>query len=284
MEAKLINKIQRVMGYGMTCPLHIVADDGKDYILKTRIKIFDTNDKPFTSSKELFAEIFSYFYLQALNVSCIPNFCLLEVNDETLKLAQKYENSSNERERQVYENLKVSKGLNLGVEFIPNASKSLSQINFTQEFKRLAIHYDARLMNTDRDKENPNILEDSNKKYWLIGFGLALDSLYLFEDLKSKTQMFCANEIYFDKCCFHHYLFNEVERKNIKHLRSKVDKLQLDNIIQSVCKITHLLETQSEEQGYLAQIITKREQSKRIFNAQNLHLQSDKILSTYQKR
>ena len=98
-EAKLINKIQRVMGYGMTCPLHIVADDGKDYILKTRIKTFGTNDEPPTSSKELFAEIFSYFYLQALKAPCIPNFCLLKVNDETLKLAQKYENSPNESQK-----------------------------------------------------------------------------------------------------------------------------------------------------------------------------------------
>lgn len=266
-ERRLINKIQRVMGYGMTCPLHIVADDGKDYILKTRIKTFDSNDEPFTSSKELFAEIFSYLYLNALNASYIPKFCLLEVNDETLSLAQKFANSQDEREKQAYENLKVSKGLNLGVEFIPNASKSLPPRNFTQEFKRLTIHYDARLMNTDRSTENPNILKDSNEKYWLIDFGLALDSLYFFDDLKSKTKMFNPNEIYFDKCCFKDYLFNEIERKNIKHLRSKVDKVALNNIIQNICKITHLLESQSQEQEYLAQIIAKREQSKRIFNA-----------------
>lgn len=111
------------MGYGMTCPLHIVADDGKDYILKTRIKTFDSNDKPFTSSKDLFAEIFSYLYLNTLNASYIPKFCLLEVNEETLSLAQKFANSQDEREKQAYENLKVSKGLNLGVEFILNASK-----------------------------------------------------------------------------------------------------------------------------------------------------------------
>lgn len=266
-ERKLINRIQRVMGYGMTCPLHIIADDGKDYILKTRIKTFDSNDKPFTSSKELFAEIFSYLYLNALNASYIPKFCLLEVNDETLSLAQKFANSQDEREKQAYENLKVSKGLNLGVEFILNASKPFTQINFTQEFKRLTINYDARLMNTDRSTENPNILKDSNEKHWLIDFGLALDSLYLFEELVSKTGLFGANEIYFDKCCFRDYLFNEIERKNIKHWRSKIDKVKLDNIIQNICKITHLFEAQSQEQEYLAQIITKREQSKRIFNA-----------------
>lgn len=251
----------------MTCPLHIIADDGKDYILKTRIKTFDSNDKPFTSSKELFAEIFSYLYLNALNASYIPKFCLLEVNDETLSLAQKFANSQDEREKQAYENLKVSKGLNLGVEFILNASKPFTQINFTQEFKRLTINYDARLMNTDRSTENPNILKDSNEKHWLIDFGLALDSLYLFEELVSKTGLFGANEIYFDKCCFRDYLFNEIERKNIKHWRSKIDKVKLDNIIQNICKITHLFEAQSQEQEYLAQIITKREQSKRIFNA-----------------
>lgn len=266
-ERKLINRIQRVMGYGMTCPLHIIADDGKDYILKTRIKTFDSNDKPFTSSKELFAEIFSYLYLNALNASYIPKFCLLEVNDETLSLAQKFANSQDEREKQAYENLKVSKGLNLGVEFILNASKPFTQINFTQEFKRLTINYDARLMNTDRSTENPNILKDSNEKHWLIDFGLALDSLYLFEELVSKTGLFGANEIYFDKCCFRDYLFNEIERKNIKHWRSKIDKVKLDNIIQNICKITHLFEAQSQEQEYLTQIITKREQSKRIFNA-----------------
>lgn len=251
----------------MTCPLHIIADDGKDYILKTRIKTFDSNDKPFTSSKELFAEIFSYLYLNALNASYIPKFCLLEVNDETLSLAQKFANSQDEREKQAYENLKVSKGLNLGVEFILNASKPFTQINFTQEFKRLTINYDARLMNTDRSTENPNILKDSNEKHWLIDFGLALDSLYLFEELVSKTGLFGANEIYFDKCCFRDYLFNEIERKNIKHWRSKIDKVKLDNIIQNICKITHLFEAQSQEQEYLTQIITKREQSKRIFNA-----------------
>lgn len=266
-EVKLINKIHRVMGYGMTCPLHIIANDRKDYILKTRIKTFDSNDKPFASSKELFAELFSYFYLQALDASYIPNFCLLEVNDETLNLARKFANSQDEREVQAYENLKVSKGLNLGVEFIPNASKSLSQINFPQKFKHLAIHYDARLMNTDRNKENPNILKDYNEKYWLIDFGLALDSLYLFDNLETKTAMFAPNEIYFDKCCFEDYLFNEVERRNVKHLYSRVERDKLNSIIQNVCEITHLLEAQLEDQWYLAQIITQREQSKRIFNA-----------------
>lgn len=266
-EVKLINKIHRVMGYGMTCPLHVIADDGKDYILKTRIKTFDSNDKSFASSKELFAELFSYFYLQALNASYIPNFCLLEVNDETLKLASKFANSQDERKIQAYENLKISKGLNLGVEFIPNASKPLSQINFPQDFKHLAINYDARLMNTDRNEENPNILKDTNGRYWLIDFGLALDSLYLLDDLETKTAMFSPNEIYFDKCCFQNYFFSEIERKNVKHLRSRVDKDELSNIIQKVCEITHLLETQSWEQGYLAQIVAQREQSKRIFNA-----------------
>ncbi|WP_334090150.1 hypothetical protein [Helicobacter typhlonius] len=44
-------------------------------------------------------------------------------------------------------------------------------------------------------------------------------------------------------------------------------KVALNNIIQNICKITHLFESQSQEKEYLAQIIAKREQSKRIFNA-----------------
>ncbi len=67
MEIKRINRICKVMGYGETHPLHIIADDNKDYILKTKIKTFDADDDYIASSKELFAEILSYIYLNFLH-------------------------------------------------------------------------------------------------------------------------------------------------------------------------------------------------------------------------
>lgn len=266
LEIKAINRINKVMGYGATYPIHIVADDSKDYILKTKIRNFD--DSGFIpSSKELFTELFSYLYLHTLKIKkpCIPNICLLEVTEETLNLAKKLE-KGDERDKAAYENLKISKGLNLGVEFIHNTSKIFSQLNCSQEFKRLAINYDARLMNTDRNKSNPNILENPNGEYWLIDFGLALDMGNLFDNLQSKIGLFGANEDYFDKCCFDDYIFNEIQRKNVKILRQKIDKDSILNLIQKTCQIISLLQ-ENDEQDYLAQIISMREKSKRIFYA-----------------
>lgn len=256
METKRISRICRVMGYGMTYPLHVIADDNKDYILKTKVKTFVSDDDYIASHKELFAEILSYIYLNFLHFAHIPHFCLLNVDDETLKLAEKFKTNGIEREQRAYANLAVSKGLNLGVELKQNVAKAdLDKIS--QTLKQAIINYDARLMNTDRSKENPNILQDYNGNFWVIDFGLALNMGFIFDDLQ-LDEVF--NKCYFDES----YLFNDIERKNIECLQEKAGYEELEKMIQKACDC---LKETINEQHCLAQIIAKREQSERIFCA-----------------
>ena len=264
LQKKSIVRIVRVMGYGMSCPIHIIADDNKDYILKTKIVSLDDDNNLQISAKELFTEIFSYLYLRALDASYIPSVCILEVTDETLKLAQKFKNGD-DRQKQALKNLENSKGLNLGVAYIENTGKVFSTNNLAQDFIKKAINYDARLMNTDRDSSNPNILEDLSGKKWLIDFGIAFDTLALFDNLISKTSLFNANEIYFDKCCFGTYIFNENTRRNTTFIQKTLPLTTISDITNYVCHITPLLDDDSKQ--HLAQIITQRQSSKRILCA-----------------
>ena len=266
LKTKSIARIVRVMGYGMSCPIHIIADDDKDYILKTKIVTLDGNENVQISAKELFAEIFSYIYLKTLNASYIPNACLLDVTDETLQLVQKFANGS-EREKQALQNLTHSEGLNLGVEYIKDANKIFSINDFSQDFIKKTINYDARLMNTDRDVENPNILQDLSDKKWLIDFGLAFDTLILFDNFNSTTGLFSetANETYFDKCCFVTYIFDENIRKNTTLLKDTISSGTIKNIVDYVCGVINLLD--NSQKIHLAQIIERRQNSKRILCA-----------------
>lgn len=264
LETKSITRIVRVMGYGMSCPIHIVADDNKDYILKTKIAKLDDDDNLQISAKELFTEIFSYLYLRVLGVSYIPKFCLLEVVDETLNLAQKFANGD-DRDKQALQNLTHSKGLNLGVAYIENANK-LNLTNFAQDFIKNTINYDARLMNTDRDSSNPNILQDLSGKKWLIDFGIAFDTLALFDNLISQSSLFNnPNEIYFDKCCFSTYIFNENVRRSTAFVQKALPLEIINDITNYVCAIVPLLDNDAKQ--CLSQIIAQRQSSKRIFCA-----------------
>lgn len=268
LETKSISRIVRVMGYGMSCPIHIIADDGKDYILKTKIAQLDDDDNIQISAKELFTEIFSYLYLHTLGALHIPSVCLLEVADETLRLAQKFANGD-DRQKQALQNLKHSKGLNLGVAYIKNANKSspFSLNDFAKDFIKQTINYDARLMNTDRDFGNPNILEDLSGKKWLIDFGMAFDTLALLDNLTDKTLLVKdePNENYFNKCCFGTYIFSEAIRRNTARIKKALPAETISNITHYVCNIIDLLDDNSKQ--CLAQIITKRQSSKRIFCA-----------------
>lgn len=266
LETKSISRIVRVMGYGMSCPIHIIADDDKDYILKTKIVRLDDDGNPQISAKELFTEIFSYIYLRELDALHIPRVCLLEVTDETLRLAQKFANGD-DRQRQALQNLTYSKGLNLGVAYIEDTNKSYSPNDFAKDFIKQTINYDARLMNTDRDLGNPNILEDLSGKKWLIDFGMAFDTLSLLDNLIDKTRLFNdePNETYFDKCCFGTYIFDESTRRDTAHIQKALSSHAINDITNYVCDIIDLLDDNSKQ--CLAQIITKRQSSKRIFCA-----------------
>lgn len=266
LETKSISRIVRVMGYGMSCPIHIIADDGKDYILKTKIAQLDDDDNIQISAKELFTEIFSYLYLHTLGALHIPKVCLLEVTDETLRLAQKFANGD-DRQKQALQNLKHSKGLNLGVAYIENANKSFVVNDFAKVFIKRTINYDARLMNTDRDFGNPNILEDLSGEKWLIDFGMAFDTLALLDNLTDKTLLVKdePNENYFNKCCFGTYIFSEAIRSDTARIKKALPAETISNITHYVCNIIDLLDDNSKQ--CLAQIITKRQSSKRIFCA-----------------
>ncbi|MCI6313118.1 MAG: hypothetical protein MR591_04950 [Helicobacter sp.] len=261
-ETRDIDRIIKVMDYGVTYPILIVANNDKQYILKTRQVLDGTS----VCAKNLFIEIFSYLYLDLLRVVNIPKICLLNITDETLLMVNKFQNGS-EREQQAYHNIHNSKGLNLGIEFIPNTSKFKNKND--KAFIKNTINYDARLMNTDRDEKNPNILVDCKNKKWLIDFGLAFDCMELLDNLHSpnKLKLNMPNELYYSKCCFSDYIFDDY-RKTTAILNKKVQKQEIQNIMSLIPSEWYPIDT--EELGMLCEIISQRQSHKEILYASGL--------------
>lgn len=260
-----IDRIVKVMEYGATCPLHVIAEDKKDYVLKTKQALHGKNDEIEINMKDLFTEIFSYMYLHELKVDIIPEICFLEIDKDTLKMINKFENSSNARERQAYLNISNSLGLNLGVEFIQETEKVKEC--YGKKFINKTINYDARLMNSDRSKNNPNIIGDIQGNKWLIDFGLGFDVNNLFDELFSKGALFdnVANEEYFSKCCFDNYLFDDY-RQNASIIKNKLTLDDIRKILKDIPKELNLLKNNYEKEA-LAQIIFQRQSNKGILYA-----------------
>ncbi|ECR2257409.1 hypothetical protein F0M88_09305, partial [Campylobacter jejuni] len=112
-----ISNIIRVTDYGASCPLEVSIKDNSKFILKTKY------NSVCRTGKSLFAELFSYLYLQELNFKDIPSIALLNIDDDFIKLADNKLKNGTQRDREALENIKNSKGLNLGISYIFNASK-----------------------------------------------------------------------------------------------------------------------------------------------------------------
>ncbi|ECL2859676.1 hypothetical protein FYZ18_02410 [Campylobacter jejuni] len=253
-----ISNIIRVTDYGASCPLEVSIKDNSKFILKTKY------NSVCGTEKSLFAELFSYLYLQQIGFKNISSIALLKIDDNTIKLADNKLKNGTQRDKEALENIKNSKGLNLGISYIFNASK-IYPSELTNKFKNYTCLYDGILMNSDREFKNPNILIDDYKKIFLIDFGLAFDILKALE-------LILNNEInsnqYFNKNIFdkNYLLFGYLE--NITINKKKLNCQEILDIINAIP--SEWLSLSSAEKQALSNMIYKRQGRKAIYSYENV--------------
>ncbi|QYH11941.1 hypothetical protein A0056_009290 [Campylobacter jejuni] len=253
-----ISNIIRVTDYGASCPLEVSIKDNSKFILKTKY------NSVCGTEKSLFAELFSYLYLQQIGFENISSIALLKIDDNTIKLADNKLKNGTQRDKEALENIKNSKGLNLGISYIFNASK-IYPSELTNKFKNYTCLYDGILMNSDREFKNPNILIDDYKKIFLIDFGLAFDIL-------KALDLILNNEInsnqYFNKNIFdkNYLLFGYLE--NITINKKKLNRQEILDIINAIP--SEWLSLSSAEKQALSNMIYKRQGRKAIYSYENV--------------
>ena len=161
-----INEIKDVTEYGNSCPIIIKAEDNHTYVLKTKLDgtLVDKVDYG------IFMETLTYKLLKKFGFQNLPEIEYLIIDDDFISDSEyRFGNSKNEREQIALANIKASKGINLGIKWINNSEKYIEN-NLSQKLKKETINYDAYIMNSDRNKSNPNILfcRDDNKKYLIV--------------------------------------------------------------------------------------------------------------------
>ncbi|HID0740788.1 MULTISPECIES: HipA family kinase [Campylobacter] len=253
-----ISNIIRVTDYGASCPLEVSIKDNSKFILKTKY------NSVCGTGKSLFAELFSYLYLQELNFKDIPGIALLNIDDDFIKLADNKLKNGTQRDKEALENIKNSKGLNLGISYIFNASKIYPK-ELTNKFKNYTCLYDGILMNSDREFKNPNILINDLKKIFLIDFGLAFDILkalnIILDDEINSNQYFDKNT--FDK----NYLLLD----HLKHIKINKKKLNCQEILDIINAIPlEWLSLTSAQKQALSNMIYKRQGQKAVYSYENV--------------
>ncbi|EAI3912724.1 hypothetical protein YZ35_05070 [Campylobacter lari] len=253
-----ISNIIRTTDYGASCPLEISIKDNSKFILKTKYNSICGN------GKSLFVELFSYLYLRKIGFKNIPNVALLKIDDNTIKLAEIKLQNGTSRDREALNNIKQSKGLNLGVSYIHNASK-VFPIDLTNNFKNNTCLYDGILMNSDREFKNPNILINKNKELFLIDFGLAFD---ISEALNTVLDNEINSNRYFYKNIFdYNYLLFEY----LKHIKISQNKLKYQDILDIIDLIPQeWLSLSSAKKKALCNMICKRQGQKLIYSHENI--------------
>ena len=252
-----INEIKEVTSYGNSCPIVVKAEDNNTYVLKTRADgtLADKVDYG------IFMETLSYKLLKKFGFKNIPNIEYLIIDDDFILDAKfRFENSKDEREQTALRNIINSKGLNLGVQWINNSEKYIED-DLSNIFKKEAINYDGYIMNSDRNKSNPNILycRDDRKKY-LIDFGGAFEMLMAFYVIEGDTFLFEIPK-YYSKFCFDNdYLFlDEVDK--VSTIKNKITIDEVSNLIDELPEEWKPQKLKDE----IAYIISQRVGNKEIF-------------------
>ena len=257
MKKLYINEIKDVTSYGNSCPIIVKADDNNTYVLKTRAD-GTLEDKV---DYGIFMETLSYKLLQKFGFKNISQIEYLIIDDDFIKDAIfKFENSKNEREQVALVNIKNSKGINLGIKWIPNSEKYIDN-NINQKLLKETINFDGYIMNSDRNKSNPNILycRDDRKNY-LIDFGGAFEMLMVFYTIEDENALFEIPH-YYNKFCFDSdYLFLD-KIKNIAIIKNKISK---DEILELIFQIPEEWKPQNIKEE-IADIISQRVGNKEIF-------------------
>ncbi|MGZ34991.1 hypothetical protein EBK67_09645, partial [Campylobacter coli] len=216
------------------------------------------------TGKSLFAELFSYLYLQQIGFENISSIALLKIDDNTIKLADNKLKNGTQRDKEALENIKKSKGLNLGISYIDKSNKAFS-IDLTNNFKNTTCLYDGILMNSDREIKNPNILINDLKKLFLIDFGLAFDILkaldIILDDEINSNQYFDKNTFDKDYLLFDH----------LNHIKINKKKLNCQQILDIIDNIpSEWLSLTSAQKHALSNMIYKRQGQKAIYNYENV--------------
>lgn len=168
-------RIKRVIGktdFGGCKPVWIIANDNKEYLLKFRQ---DENEKDISN----FNEYLGYQLDKIFDFNLSPQeikFIMIDKSD-----IQLFQDAPID-----YESIQFAKksiGLNIAIEKIPNAIKP-SFIDTKIVRKRIA-NLDNFILNSDRTKDNPNILYSTQTgKYHVIDYGLALLDHRVYNALK----------------------------------------------------------------------------------------------------
>lgn len=258
MNELYINEIKDVTSYGNSCPIIIKAEDNNTYVLKTRRDGTLLNRDDYG----IFMEVLTYKLLQKFDFKNIPQIVYLIIDDDFIEDAKyKFENSLNEREQVALENIKNSKGLNLGVKWINNSEKYMGEV-LGKDFKKETINYDGYIMNSDKEIDNPNILycKDDRKNY-LIDFGGAFEMLMAFDNIEGNNALFEIPK-YYDKFCLDkRYLFFD-DIHTTPTIKNKVHKNEILEIISEIPIKWQPHKIKDE----IADILSQRIGNKEIFN------------------
>lgn len=174
-----IEKIIGSMSYGNSRPIHIVADDGKMYVLKFRKDYVNGKDRSNTN------EYIAYKLIEHFSMHLAPQkLKFIEIDDIAIELAKK---STISKESLAY--MMASKGTNIAIEFLEDCEKATKQEIDHKAFIAEVRTIDTILMNADRTLDNTNVLRDQTKKnkFYAIDWGLSLDATELYSDVKKGT-------------------------------------------------------------------------------------------------
>jgi len=262
-----INEYIDVTGYGASCPVIVKADDDSTYVLKTRYQSNLNLDEDEHARRlfdcSIYIETLSYLLLQAFGFEHIAEIVYLNIDDDAIEDAEhRFNDLDNEREQMALENIRNSKGLNLGIKWIEDSEGSFSEvISIPKNFCEATINYDAYFLNPDRDKSNPNILfSKSMNKYFLIDFGNAFDHLFVMDDLYAPDAMLRMSSWY-DKYIFdmHYLLFDEIE--DVTKYRKKFSKNEILEIVDTLPEEWEPNRIKEE----IATVLSERIGNRRIF-------------------
>lgn len=164
-----ISRIIGDAGFGASFPIIVLAEDGKEYILKTK------EDDMQMNSLSIFNEVVAYKIIEYLGITISPQeIVYLYIDDSFLEMAKIAFNEKNIKKESL-ENIEASFGVNVGIEYLHNTMEPQGKIENKSFLKDLA-HIDNYIMNCDRASNNINILQDTRKHkvYYAIDFGNAL--------------------------------------------------------------------------------------------------------------
>ena len=230
-----IKDVLETAEYGATAPVWIQASDNNTYLLKFR---HEQNAEKDISN---FNEFLAFMLMKQLGIKIYKyDIAFININEQSLPLF------NGKVSLESLDNARNSLGTNIGILKIQNAQKfAFSDID---KMPKTLIHkianIDNIMMNSDRTKDNPNILYDpTTKKYSPIDFGLSLLSHRVYEKIKNGENInnLYMNWVTSDVTKDQHYIFKNQNKLNFKISYTTISKI-LDNILAQCPKEWEVLE------------------------------------------